>query len=94
MRGKGLQEVPHQHVLFGVFFSGRDQLAELEVVGTRGLAVPRRGSAVLDQNVTVPLDRGEGGWFKTGNLKNVFEDKTDCFAVWDFFCRLLPNLGA
>lgn len=36
VRGKGLQEVPHQHVLFGVFVSGRDQLAELGDGGNEG----------------------------------------------------------
>lgn len=52
------------------------------MVGMRGLAVLRCNSAatLCPQDVTGPLDCG-GGWSNTGNLKNVFEDWTNCFAV-------------
>lgn len=44
------------------------------------------------QNVTNVLGCGEGGCSATGNLKNVFEDKSSCFAVWGFCWRLLPSI--
>lgn len=47
---------------------------------------------VFGQNITNLLDCGEGGLSNPRNLKNVFEDKTSCFAVWGFCCRLLPSI--
>ena len=92
-----MQEFPNWHVLFGIVISGRDRLTEVGDGGNEGPGCAQIRFccyAVLDQNVTVPLDCRGGGWSNTGNLKNMFEDKTNCFAVWGFFCRLLPNLGA
>lgn len=70
MSGKGLQEVPNQHVLLGIFISGRGQLTEGEMGGMRGLSVLRCSSAavVCTQNVTMCLSCGGGGWCNTRNL--------------------------